>query len=200
MNTVTETCSCDLSPTALVKRHGTRVLRAAMAASGSRSAADDVLQNVFLQLVRTQPVFENDRHAKAWLLRVAINCCKDLHRSAWNSKVSSLDELEEGQASARELVTQDSVVASAGSNHSITGEHQPEEAFAQAEQKKTILEAVATLPSRQRSCIHLFYFEGLNIAEIALVTEQPSATVKSHLHRGRAKLQAILAKEYDYEA
>jgi len=171
-----------------------------MAAGGSRSAADDVLQNVFLQLVRTQPVFENDRHAKAWLLRVAINCCKDLHRSAWNSKVSSLDELEEGQASARELVTQDSVVASAGSNHSITGEHQPEEAFAQAEQKKTILEAVATLPSRQRSCIHLFYFEGLNIAEIALVTEQPSATVKSHLHRGRAKLQAILAKEYDYEA
>jgi len=190
----------DLSPPALVKRHGTSVLRAAMASCGSRSVADDVVQTTFLQLVRTRPSFENDRHAKAWLLRVAINCCKDLHRSAWQSKVGSLDELQERQVGVREIVTSDNVVASAGKERSARDEHHPEQAFARSEQQKSVREAVAGLPIMQRNCIHLFYFEDLNIAEIALITEQPSATVKSHLHRGRAKLQTILGEEYDYEA
>jgi len=163
--------------------------------------ADDVVQTTFLQLVRTQPQFENDRHAKAWLLRVAINCCKDLHRSAWQSKMGSLDEMQERQAGTREVVTGDNVIASANTGTSSAGdEHHPEHAFAKGEQQKTVRDAVATLPSMQRNCIHLFYFEDLNIAEIALITEQPSATVKSHLHRGRAKLRSILGEEYDYEA
>jgi len=200
MNMTTEVCSCDLSPTALVKRHSARVFRAVVATCGSRSTADDIVQRVFLQLVRTRPTFENDRHAKAWLLRVAINCCKDLHRSVWQSKVGSLDEIQENQASTRELVAEHTVLASSGGSYSATREHHPEEAFEKAEQQKTVLEAVADLPPNQRSCIHLFYFEDLSIAEIAETLEQPAATVKSHLHRGRAQLQTILGEEYDYEA
>ncbi|MCL2403005.1 MAG: sigma-70 family RNA polymerase sigma factor [Coriobacteriia bacterium] len=200
MNILKEKCTCDLSPAALVKRHSTSVLRAAVAICNSRYAADDIVQNVFLQLVRTQPAFENDRHAKSWLLRVTINCCKDLQRSAWSSKVSSLDEMQENQVGTHELATKHNVIASAGASHNASAEHDPEQALAQTEQQQSVYKAVASLPPYQRSCIHLFYFEDLNIAEIASVIEQPSATVKSHLHRGRKKLHTILGEEYDYEA
>lgn len=200
MNTETDVCSYDLSPAALVKRHSNSLLRIAVIRGGSRNCADDIVQSAFLQLVRTQPIFENDRHAKAWLLRVVINLCNDRHRSAWYSKTSSLDALQESAVGANEFLTADTAVASAASNSGAAIEYQPEKAFAQAQIQQTVMGAISSLSPQQRDCVHLFYFEELSIAEIANITEEPESTVKSHLHRGRAQLKTILGEEYDYEA
>jgi RNA polymerase sigma-70 factor (ECF subfamily) len=187
-----------LSPQALVRRHGAAVLRAAIAGSNSRSEADDLVQKTFLQLVRKRPQFNSDEHAKAWLLRVVINLCKDLNRSMWQREVGSLDELQEKRNSLSEVATPSTVVASGGSAES--SKHCPESTLLASEQQSVLRQALAQLPAKQRICIHLFYYENLKIHEIATTTEMMPSTVKSHLHRGRAALQTILGEEYDYEA
>lgn len=61
------------------------VYRVAMNYTKDPADAEDVTQNVFLALLRNRPAFENDDHAKFWLIRVTVNECKKHFRSPWRS-------------------------------------------------------------------------------------------------------------------
>ncbi len=50
------------------------------------------MQEAFLRLVRAEPEFRDQEHAKAWLLHVAANCARDLFRSPWRKRTAPLDE------------------------------------------------------------------------------------------------------------
>lgn len=78
----------------LVEAYGDAVYRLAYARTGSREDAEDVTQETFLRLVRTQPKLRDEEHCRAWLLRVAMNCATDLHRSAWRKRTRPLEEAE----------------------------------------------------------------------------------------------------------
>ena len=52
----------------------------------------DIVQEVFLKVARNASQFQSDEHIKAWLIRVAINMCTDLKRSAWNRKTTELND------------------------------------------------------------------------------------------------------------
>ena len=56
---------------------------------------EDIFQTVFLKYMTAPPVFENQEHEKAWLIRVTINACHDLVRSFFRSKTVSLDAVSE---------------------------------------------------------------------------------------------------------
>lgn len=60
-----------------------------------------------------------------------------------------------------------------------------------------LLEQIMTLPSKYRTVIHLFYYEGYSIKDISGLTGQKESTVRCHLTRARQKLKSIL-KEEDY--
>lgn len=83
-----------LSPTPkeLFLQYSDMVWRLALIRVGTRSYADDVLQEVFLRVVRLKPQFESEQHAKAWLIKVTINCSNKLLSSAWMRHFASLDE------------------------------------------------------------------------------------------------------------
>ena len=66
----------------LYDRWGTAVFRAAYAYLHNKSDAEDVLQDTFLQYMRTSPELESPAHEKAWLPRVAINLSKNKLNSA----------------------------------------------------------------------------------------------------------------------
>ena len=74
-------------PGGLARRHAPAVYRLAYARTGSRADAEDVMQEVFLRLVKAGPDFDSEEHAKAWLLRVASNCANDLFRLPWRRRV-----------------------------------------------------------------------------------------------------------------
>ena len=76
----------------ILEVYGDMVLRTAYAMVKNRADAEDVLQDVFLSLVRTNPTFQSAEHQKAWLLRVTMNRCKSFLRSAWQQKTQGLDE------------------------------------------------------------------------------------------------------------
>jgi len=60
----------------------------------NHSDTEDVFQDVFLKYILYSHTFESDEHEKAWILRVAINCCKDLLKSFFRSRVSSINEID----------------------------------------------------------------------------------------------------------
>ena len=57
---------------------------------------------------------------------------------------------------------------------------------------REVYSAVLSLPAKYRAAIHLHYFEGLSVAEMAQMLDVPEGTVKSQLSRGRALLRDML--------
>ena len=74
-----------------VQRYSDTVFRAAMHNCSCAADAEDVVQDVFEKLLRYEGRFESEEHLKAWLLRVAINRCRDITRAA-RQKDTELDE------------------------------------------------------------------------------------------------------------
>ena len=96
-------------PGELARQYAPAVYRLAYARTGCRADAEDVMQEVFLRLIKVGPTFAGQEHAKAWLLRVTSNCANDLFRLPWRRCEEPLEETlsapeEIGRASCRERV------------------------------------------------------------------------------------------------
>ena len=73
-----------------------------------------------------------------------------------------------------------------------------EELTFDTEEKSDVYYAVAELPPKYRTAIHLFYYEDLSISEISEILDTKESTVKSHLFRGRELLKEKLKGGYDF--
>lgn len=71
------------------------VYRVAVNGCKNHADAEDVVQNTFTKLWEKENTFENEEHVRKWLIRVAVNECKSMWRSAWKRNVTSLEELNE---------------------------------------------------------------------------------------------------------
>lgn len=76
-----------------MRRHAGTVYRLAYAQLRSKPDADDVFQEVFFRYFRSHPVFDSEEHAKAWLIRVTLNCCKNMWQSPWRKDAPLPEEL-----------------------------------------------------------------------------------------------------------
>lgn len=76
----------------IIRQFSNTVYRLAFAKTGSRTDADDVFQEVFVRYVRKRPVFESAEHAKAWFLRVTVNCANSLLSSPFRRRSAPLEE------------------------------------------------------------------------------------------------------------
>ena len=68
---------------ALFQTYGDMVYRLALVRTRSAADAEDVVQEVFLRCLRSNPSFQNAEHQKAWLIKVTVNCSKSLLGSAF---------------------------------------------------------------------------------------------------------------------
>ena len=71
--------------------YGPMVYRLAMVYLGCRADAEDVTQEAFLRLLRRAPAFADGEHEKRWLLRVAVNLCRDQLRGFWRRRAVELE-------------------------------------------------------------------------------------------------------------
>ena len=67
----------------LVHLYKDTIFRLAYSYTKNHFDADDVTQNVLLQLHKTDKVFQSETHLKNWLVRVTVNYCKNLFRAPW---------------------------------------------------------------------------------------------------------------------
>ena len=84
----------------IVKRYIDDVYRAALNCCRNRADAEDAVQNTFLKLYTADVGFTDEEHIRRWLIRVAVNECKNHLRSSWRRSVAYLDELEQEPAAA----------------------------------------------------------------------------------------------------
>ena len=70
----------DLSYEEVVRKYSAAVASACLMRLGSYADAEDCFQNTFLKLYTSSPSFNDEKHLKAWLLRVAINECRSVTR------------------------------------------------------------------------------------------------------------------------
>lgn len=83
---------CAADAEAVIRKYAGMVYRLAFARSGTREDADEIFQEVFLRYVKKQPVFENEIHCRAWLIRVTVNCAKRLWQNPWRRHTVPLEE------------------------------------------------------------------------------------------------------------
>jgi len=162
----------------LVDEHQSMVFSLALRMTGDRGLAEEIAQDVFLELDRNLGRIENGEHARFWLRRVTMSRSADALR---RRKVRGIDlwvEMEDVHAARAEEQ----------SNYRGMGPL-----------SIRLEQLLATLPEAQRAALVLRYQEDLTPEEIAATLDAPLATVKSHLQRGlkllRSKAETHL-KEY----
>ena len=128
-----------------------------------RALAEELAQDVFLELFQNLDSIQSAEHLKYWLRRVASNRCIDHARRARRRPVVGLEDVPEPAAAA--APAQDPILAG------------------------TLSRYVGTLPEAARMVVVLRYQEDLAPSEIAELLDMPVNTVKSHLRRALAVLR-----------
>lgn len=131
--------------------------------------AEDVFQDVFLKYALHGASFNSDAHKKAWLLRVAINACKDVLKSA-RRRNESVEELADAGREG-DLGTE--------SDEAALGLH-------------AILDAMDALGDPPKTQLYLALYEGYTAREISQMTGMPEGTVYSWISRGKKRLREAL--------
>ncbi|WP_394921459.1 RNA polymerase sigma factor [uncultured Robinsoniella sp.] len=76
----------------VIQYYSDMVYRLAFARTGTKHDADDIFQEVFFRYVKKKPVFQEEEHRKAWLIRVTINCSNNFWSSLWNKRTQELSD------------------------------------------------------------------------------------------------------------
>ncbi len=163
--------------TALVRQHQSMVFSIAMRMLGDAGIAEEVAQDVFLELHRWLPRLQSPEHVLFWLRRTATHRATDAVR---RRKVRP-------EAGAEEWEPAHEDVGARG------------QASSQAAMSARLETALLTLPADQRAVVLLRYQEEMSPEEIAQATGQTVARVKSHLQRGMHMLRRrcdVLLKEF----
>ena len=79
----------------IIRQHADMIYRIAVHNCQNAADAEDILQDVCIDLLTKCPCRDDPEHLKAWLIRVTINKCRSLHRLAWRRRSVPLDECAE---------------------------------------------------------------------------------------------------------
>jgi RNA polymerase sigma-70 factor (ECF subfamily) len=145
--------------------------------------AEDVTQDVLLQVVRKLPSFRGEAAFPTWLHRVTVNTALSYRRQAGRRG--------RGVRIATDLGTDDQTL------DVPTSAPPPDGVALSAETRRLLEEAVARLPLAYRSVFVMADVEGLPNAEIAERLDMSLPAVKSRLHRARAMLREELAPHFE---
>lgn len=163
----------------LVGRYQKPVFNFLLRFVADRGRAEELLQEVFLRVVRAKGRYRMSSSFKTWLYAIARNLCVDESRRARFRQHQSLDAPRPGadRAPVAELAAPDV----------------PTDQAAYAQTLRTrIVEAVGKLPLEQREVFLLRQVSGLSFREIAQTVEIPENTVKSRMRYALEKLRGEL--------
>jgi RNA polymerase sigma-70 factor, ECF subfamily len=148
--------------------------------------AEDVAQEVFLQVVRKLPTFRGDSAFPTWLHRVTVNAALAHRRK---------QAVREGTYSANPL--EDLLDGGEGFGPERPGAGPPEEQLMDEEEQQLLAQGIAGLPEIYREVLILSDLDGLPNAETAEHLGLSVPAVKSRLHRARLLLRDRLAPHFE---
>lgn len=154
--------------TGLVSSHQTSLLRMCYLNLHDVGLAEDAVQETFVKAYRALPGFRGECSMKTWLMRIAINTCRDMQRGSWLKHISrtvSLDQLAE-----------------------------PSESF--SEEALAVNIEIARLPVKLRETVLLYYYQNMKIEEIADILGIAVSSASERLKRAKEKLRYALKEVY----
>ncbi len=154
----------------LVVEHLPAALRMALRLAGNAHAAEDLVQETLLRVLRQWPKFRGDASFKTWMLGILVNADRDRRR-----RLRIHEPLQERDE-----------CAAAPSNET------PPQLAAAAELDAAIHAVIERLPDRQREIALLTWGEGLSPSETAAALNVTEANVYTNLHLARRRIAAVL--------
>jgi RNA polymerase sigma-70 factor (ECF subfamily) len=162
----------------LFREHSGRIFRIAYRLTGNASDAEDVLQTIFLRLLRREETPDLSASAASYLHRAAVNAGLDLLRARKRTvQVPISSDHEDEPELALEADPR-------------TG---PESHLERGEQRRRLRDAIATLSPRAAEIFALRYLEGYGNTEIADMLETSRSSIGVTLHRSRERLKEVLS-------
>ena len=146
----------------LVETHQTALLRTCYLILRDRGMAEDAVQETFVKAYRNLKNFRGESNEKTWLVRIAINVCKDMQRTAWFQNLGRMVNLDDVKL--------------------------PQE----TEVRSEVVEQIMSLPKKLKEVVLLFYYENMNQSEIAEALGVSVTTVHRRLNKAREALRLLL--------
>ncbi|WNQ11962.1 RNA polymerase sigma factor [Paenibacillus aurantius] len=157
----------------LIKRHYRMVFAYIYRYTGDYHTSYDLTQETFCKMVRALGSRDKDKSFPSWLLKIALNTCRDHYRSGAFKAGQVSQEWEEGIADPNALLV---------------------DLIERKLENAVVRSAVMDLPPYQRETIILRYYHDLKIKDIADLTSAGESTVKSRIKQGLAKLKMLLER------
>lgn len=149
----------------LILRYQSRVLAVALKVTNNRKDAEDISQEVFLQLYRSLGNFNGDSSFSTWIYRITMNKAIDYKRKQERQLEQEPEDL----------------IASLPETNSLS----PEEALLKNLDKELIHSYLIELPPAYRDVLKLYYFDELSYSEISMKLNVAVKTVESRLYRAK---------------
>jgi RNA polymerase sigma-70 factor (ECF subfamily) len=169
----------------LVRRYQPRLLRLAEATVGSRAVAEEACQDTWLAVVRGVERFEGRSTFKTWLFRVLLN----------RARTSAGRERRAGRTDVVDDVVERFDGAGLWADPPAPWPDQVDDRLSAERVATRIRDLLPSLPDQQRQVVTLRDVEGLDAADVGTLLGITDGNQRVLLHRGRARLRALLADE-----
>lgn len=171
---------------ALVRGYERRVYALVVRMLGTPSEAQDVSQEVFVQVFRAIDQFRGESRLSTWIFRIAVNLSKN--RALYLSRRHSGQG--QGTEDAHELGER--VPLGAAAHGTASEVARPDQLVEGMQVERIVQAAIAELEGSFRECLLLREVEDMSYDEIAAITNLPAGTVKSRIHRARAQVRLFV--------
>jgi RNA polymerase sigma-70 factor (ECF subfamily) len=169
----------------LVVTYQRRVFALVFRMLGRRDEAEDLAQEVFVQVFKAIDQFRGDSKLSTWIYRIAVNLCKNRTKYLSRRHANDQDDVD---------AMADRVPFSAAKGVSVGGISRPDELVEGMQLEVVVKRAIAQIEPEFREVLILRDVEDMSYEEIAEVTGLADGTVKSRIHRARAQLRALVEK------
>ena len=194
----------------LVDRHSPAMVRIAMAYVPSRAAAEEVVQETWIAVIRGIDEFEGRASLKTWIFRILTNVA--MRGGARERRSVPFSALAEAEDTGEPSVDPDRFLPA---DHALFPGHwaimparwpTPEEGLLAGETREVVAAAIAGLPAAQRTVIALRDVEGWSSEEVCEALEISPGNQRILLHRARSRVRTAVESYYgavetiDYDA
>src|SRR5262245_3575018 len=152
----------------IIVRHERRILTLAWRLLGTMEDAQDAAQEVFLRAFKYLPRFDARRKFEPWLVRIAVNTCRELGRKK-NRHRTVMIEAEE-----------------------LPAPGDPHSEFSAEEDRRILYAAVGELPEKEKAALILRDIDGFSTAEVAEILQSSESTVRSQVSSARLKIRKAI--------
>lgn len=154
----------------LVRDHQKMLLHMCYVALRDEELARDAVQETFLKAYRSLQRFRGESSMKTWLIRIALNTCRSMQRSPWLRHV----------------------------DRRFTPDDLPPAAAAPPPGDTDVMCSVMQLPPHEREVVMLYYWQDMNVCDIAQTLGIAQSSVSRRLKHARNRLHDVLDRRDDH--